>query len=105
MKKIFLPASYAPLSEYEQRAVSGGGELKDAAGNFFDNLHLSNFIFHKSFISVSFTFVPMLLFRLVKAGFNFVQTFTGNLSTLFRRTDQAGTELPDNTIAILPSSK
>jgi len=96
MKELYLPASYASLSEAERRAIDGGGELKDAAGGFFDNVHLDDFSLHRSFISVSFTFVPFLLFNLVKVGFGVIQTVSGNINTLFKLSSQLGTKLLDS---------
>ena len=68
MKKLQLPSSYAALSPEEQRAAFGGGEFGDAVGNFFDSLHFNDFFWGSGLISFSFTFVPMLLFRMIKAG-------------------------------------
>ena len=68
MKKLQLPSSYVALSPEEQRAAFGGGEFGDAVGSFFDNLHLNDFFWNGGLISFSFTFVPMLLFRMIKAG-------------------------------------
>ena len=68
MKKLQLPSSYAALSPEEQRAAFGGSEFGDAVGSFFDNLHFGDFFWEGGLISFSFTFVPMLLFRMIKAG-------------------------------------
>ena len=59
MKKLQLPSSYAALSPEEQC---------DAVGSFFDNLHFNDFFWNGGLISFSFTFVPMLLFRVIKTG-------------------------------------
>ena len=68
MKKLQLPSSYVALSPEEQRAAFGGGEFGDAVGSFFDNLHFNDFFWGSGLISFSFTFVPLLLFRMVKVG-------------------------------------
>lgn len=68
MKKLQMPSSYAALPAEEQCAVYGGGEFGDAANNFFSNLHVDDFFFGGGLISFSFTFVPMLLFRMIKVG-------------------------------------
>lgn len=68
MKKLQLPASYAALSPEEQRTAFGGSEFGDAVGSFFDNLHFNDFFWNGGLISFSFTFVPMLLFRVIKTG-------------------------------------
>ena len=60
MKKLQLPSSYAALSPEEQCAAFGG--------SFFDNLHFNDFFWNGGLISFSFTFVPMLLFRVIKTG-------------------------------------
>lgn len=70
MKKLQLPSSYAVLSEEEQRIVSGGGEFKDAVNEFLDHLHLQDLILGRGLISFSISFVPMMLFTVVKTGFN-----------------------------------
>ena len=66
MKKLQLPSSYAALSPEEQCAAFGGSEFGDAVGSFFDNLHFNDFFWNGGLISFSFTFVPMLLFRVIK---------------------------------------
>ena len=68
MKKLQLPASYAALSPEEQRTAFGGSEFGDAVGSFFDNLHFGDFFWEGGLLSFSFTFVPMLLFRMIKLG-------------------------------------
>ena len=68
MKKLQMPSSYAVLSAEEQRAVCGGGELGDALDSFLGNLHIDDFFFEGGLISFSFTFVPMLLFNVVRLG-------------------------------------
>ena len=61
---------YVHLSEEEQRIVSGGGEFKDAVNEFLDHLHLQDLILGRGLISFSISFVPMMLFTVVKTGFN-----------------------------------
>lgn len=70
MKNLRLPSSCAFLSEEEQRIVSGGGEFKDAVNEFLDHLHLQDLILGRGLISFSISFVPMMLFTVVKTGFN-----------------------------------
>ena len=83
MKKLQLPASYAALSPEEQRTAFGGSEFGDAVGSFFDNLHFGDFFWEGGLLSFSFTFVPLLLFNVVKTGFNFVVGAYDTLSNLF----------------------
>lgn len=72
MKNLQMPRSYISVSEEELRSISGGGPLGDALDLFFSNLRLDDLFFSGGLISLSFTFVPMLLFNVVKTGFNFV---------------------------------
>lgn len=83
MKELRLPYSYAALPETEQRMVSGGGELGDALGNFFDNMHLDDLFFGSGLISFSITFVPMLLFNVVKTGVSFAFRVYNRFSDFF----------------------
>ena len=83
MKKLQLPASYAALSPEEQRTAFGGSEFGDAVGSFFDNLHFGDFFWEGGLLSFSFTFVPLLLFNVVKTGFNFVVGAYDTISDLF----------------------
>lgn len=77
-----MPSSYAVLPEEEQRTISGGGELGDALNNFFDNIHISDLFLGGGLISFSFTFVPMLLFNVVKTGVNVAFQVYNGLSRL-----------------------
>ena len=69
MKNLQMPHSYISVSEEELRSISGGGPLGDALDLFFSNLRLDDLFFSGGLISLSFTFVPMLLFNVVKTGF------------------------------------
>lgn len=80
MKELKMPSSYAALTEEEQRSTSGGGEFSDALNNFFGNLHMDDFFFGGGLISFSFTFVPMLLFQVVKTGVVFAFNVYNTLS-------------------------
>ena len=77
MKNLQMPHSYASVPEEELYSIVGGGPLGDALDLFFSNLRL-----HDLF-SFSFTFVPLLLFNVVKAGFNFVVGAYDTISNLF----------------------
>ena len=63
MKNLQMPHSYISVSEEELRSISGGGPLGDALDLFFSNLRLDDLFFSGGLISLSFTFVPMLLIR------------------------------------------
>lgn len=83
MKNLQMPHSYASVSEEELYSISGGGPLGDALDLFFSNLRLDDFFFGGGLISFSFTFVPLLLFNVVKTGFNFVVGAYDTISDLF----------------------
>ena len=83
MKNLQMPHSYISVSEEELRSISGGGPLGDALDLFFSNLHLDDLFFSGGLISLSFTFVPMLLFNVVKTGFNFVVSAYDTIADLF----------------------
>ena len=74
MKNLQMPHSYISVSEEELRSISGGGPLGDALDDLF---------FSGGLISLSFTFVPMLLFNVVKTGFNFVVSAYDTIADLF----------------------
>jgi len=91
MKKLQLPSSYAALSPEEQRTAFGGSEFGDAVGSFFDNLHLSDFFWGGGLISFSFTFVPMLFFRMIKVGVQTGIRLSQQLSRLLGITRETAT--------------
>mgnify|MGYP006924772298 CR=1 FL=1 len=93
MKKLQMPASYALLTEDEQRTTSGGGEFKDALSNFFDNLHLSDFFLGGGLISFSITFVPVLLFKAVRTGVSFAFSLYDQLSNLLGFHDETAEQV------------
>lgn len=100
MKKLQLPSSYAALSPEEQCVAFGGSEFGDAVGSFFDNLHFNDFFWNGGLFSFSFTFVPMLLFRMIKTG---VQTGIklsqqiGRLLGITREATATAVQYLDNT--------
>ena len=68
MKKQQLPSSYTALSPEEQRAAFGGSEFGDAVGSLLDKLQVNEFCCTGVLTAVSFTFVLILLFRVIKTG-------------------------------------
>lgn len=82
MKQLQLPSSCALIPEEELCAITGGGEFIDALDTFFENLHLNALSWGHGLVSFSFTFVPTLLFKAVKAG---VTTFFNVYNTLSER--------------------
>lgn len=83
MKDLQMPHTYSVVSEQEQRVISGGGPLGDALDLFFTNLHLDDFSFGGGLISFSFTFVPLLLFNVVKVGFRVLNGAYDSFAKLF----------------------
>ena len=97
MKKLQLPSSYAVLSEEEQRTVSGGGELKDSLDDFFGSLHLYDFTMGGGLISFSITFVPMLLFNVIRTGYRAAETIYNKLSARYGYQDETLTAFQQYT--------
>ena len=83
MKDLQMPHSYAMIPENEQGAISGGGPLGDALNEFFGSFQLDDLFFGGGLISFSFTFVPMLLFNVVRTGVDVVLDAYDSLSHLF----------------------
>ena len=75
MENLRMPASYATLPEEE---LPG-----DALDSFTDNLHLDDFFFQGGILSISISFVPLLLFNVVVSGYRFVENIYKNLSNWF----------------------
>ena len=67
MQNLRMPAHCAPIDPAEQRALTGGGPVTEAVGAFLDSLHLTDFYRGSSVFTISFTFVPALLFTAVCA--------------------------------------
>ena len=82
MKNLNFPASYAMLSEDEQRSAIGGG-FKDSWDSFVENLHMDDFFFSGGLISISISFVPMLLFNLVSSVYRIGESIYRNVTSWF----------------------
>lgn len=80
MKDLQMPHSCTVIPDTEQSCISGGGPLGDALDVFFGNLRLDDFFFNGGLISLSFTFVPTLLFNVAKTGFNVVMDLYNNFA-------------------------
>ncbi len=87
MKQLQMPSSYAFIPEDELYSITGGGEFADALSSFFDNLHLNALSFGHGLLSFSFTFVPTLLFKVVKTGVVTVFNIYNALSDRFGFSD------------------
>ena len=91
MKRLQMPSSYAALSVEEQHAVCGGGEFTDAVADFFNNLHFDDFFYGDNVISISVSFVPMLLFQAVKLGITAGIAIYNDVSNFLNEIIHAGT--------------
>lgn len=79
MKRIQMPSSYAIVPDGEKALLGGGGAFRDAWTSFTDHLRFNDFFFRGGLLSLSISFIPKLLFNVVKAGFNAVE----NVHTFF----------------------
>lgn len=73
MKRIQMPSSYAVVTDGEKALLGGGGAFRDAWTSFTDHLRFTDFFFRGGLLSLSISFIPKLLFNVVKAGFNAVE--------------------------------
>lgn len=73
MKRIQMPSSYAVVPDGEKALLGGGGAFRDAWTSFTDHLRFTDFFFRGGLLSLSISFIPKLLFNVVKAGFNAVE--------------------------------
>lgn len=83
MKELQMPASYGRIPEAEQFQIVGGGELADAWNDFTDRLRLDDLFFSGGVLSLSFSFVPMLLFHVFRSAYNFAENTYNNLVNWF----------------------
>ena len=93
MEKLTMPAAYADLTTEEQYQTIGGGEFGTAIKTFFKNIRFGNVVWQDSFVSVSFTFVPTLLFNIFKVGYTVADTLITNISSLMGVGQEAGMQL------------
>ena len=78
MKRIQMPSSYAVVPDGEKALLGGGGAFRDAWTSFTDHLRFTDFFFRGGLLSLSISFIPKLLFNVVKAGFNAVDVLKGD---------------------------
>lgn len=83
MKELQMPSSYAAIPAEEQIQIGGGGELSDAWDRFTDQLRLDDFFFSGGVLSLSFSFVPMLLFHVFRSAYDFAENTYNNLVNWF----------------------
>lgn len=79
MQNFRMPAHFAVINQTEQRKIQGGGPVGDALSNFFENLHLTDIYRGSSVIAISFTFVPALLFTVVRSVIGLGQELVGGI--------------------------
>ena len=97
MKNLQMPHSYASVPEEELYSISGGGPLGDALDLFFSNLRLDDLFFSGGLISLSFTFVPMLLFNVIRTGYRAAETIYNKLSARYGYQDETLTAFQQYT--------
>ena len=83
MKELQMPASYGRIPEAEQFQIVGGGEQADAWNDFTDRLRQADLFFSGGVLSLSFSFVPMLLFHVFRAAYTFAELTYNNLVNWF----------------------
>ena len=93
MKNLQMPHSYISVSEEELRSISGGGPLQDALDAFLGNFQFDDLFFSSGLISFSFSFVPLLLFNVIKAGVDVALDLYHGLSGLFGGFSQESREV------------
>lgn len=93
MKDLRMPHTYAAIPETEQSGISGGGPLQDALDAFLGNFQFDDLFFSSGLISFSFSFVPLLLFNVVKAGVDVALGLYHDLSGLFGGFSQESREV------------
>ncbi len=72
MKRIQMPSSYAVVPDGEKPFLAAAA-FRDAWTSFTDHLRFTDFFFRGGLLSLSISFIPKLLFNVVKAGFNAVE--------------------------------
>ena len=90
MKPIQMPSYYAVVTEEEKSLLGGGGAFGDAWSSFKEQLHFNDFFMGGGLLSFSVSFVPMLLFNVVKTGFHAVE---GIYTFLFGAPSKAATDI------------
>lgn len=97
MERLRMPSSCAMIPDEELAEIIGGGELQDAWNTFTDHLHFDDIFYQGGLISISISFVPMLLFKVVRAGYDFAENVYNNLSSWFGFHDDTFSAVQDYT--------
>ena len=97
MKHLCFPASYARLSEEEQCETIGGSDFRSAWNTFTDNLHFGDFSMGGGLLSFSISFVPMLLFNVIRTGYRVAESIYQKLSVRYDYHDETLTAFQNYT--------
>lgn len=100
MKHLCFPASCARLSEEEQCETIGGGDLRSAWSTFTDNLHFGDFSMGSGLLTFSISFVPMLLFNVVRTGYRVAEKLYDSFVARTGRSDETLNALQNYTDAM-----
>lgn len=100
MKYLCLPASYARLSEKEACETIGGGDFRTAWDDFTDHLQFGDFVMGGGLLSFSITFVPMLLFNVVRTGYRVAEKLYDSFVARTGRSDETLNALQNYTDAM-----
>ena len=85
------------LSEEQQCETIGGGDLRSAWSTFTDNLHFGDFSMGSGLLTFSISFVPMLLFNVIRTGYRAAETIYNKLSARFGYQDETLTAFQQYT--------
>ncbi len=85
MQNLQLPAHYAEIRPQELCSITGGGEIGDAIGGFFDSLQLTDYRRGGSIFTVTFTFVPALLFTAVRSIYRLGNELVEGVVNIFQQ--------------------
>lgn len=100
MKHLCLPASYARLSEQEAGETIGGGDFRTAWDDFTDHLQFGDFVMGGGLLSFSISFVPMLLFNVVRTGYRVAEKLYDSFVARTGRSDETLNALQSYTDAM-----
>ena len=87
----------ARLSEEEQCETIGGGDLRSAWSTFTDNLHFGDFSMGSGLLTFSISFVPMLLFNVIRTGYRAAEMIYNKLSARYGYQDETLTAFQQYT--------
>ena len=97
MKHLCFPASYARLSEEEQCEIIGGSDLRSAWRPLPDNRQCVCLSMVSGLLTFSISFVPMLLFNVIRTGYRAAETIYNKLSARYGYQDETLTAFQQYT--------